>query len=165
MIGIYLKLYGPDVKGEAERKGYEEQIELTSHSWGVGNGGSTHSGGGSSASVPIVQDMSCTLNNGKASSKLMMHSLKGTHFTKAEISMLKSTGENTHQLFQKYTLEDLIITNYQQSGMGGGDALPSESMTLNFAKVTHEYFQQKKDGGLEAVGAETFDVKKGEALT
>ncbi len=160
MENLYFRLTGPAVKGESERDGFKEDIEIQSFSWGVGNSGTTHSGGGSSGGTPHVADISLSLNEGKASPKLMMHSLIGTHFDKAELFFLKTTGENKHAIYRTITLRDMIITSYSTGGSAGG-GMNHESMSLNFAKFTDDYKAQDAKGVLKAVGAETFDIKKG----
>lgn len=164
MESLYLKLYGPEVLGEAERENFKEQIEISSFGWGVANSGTTHSGGGSSGGTPHVADINVTLNEGKASPKLMMHSLIGTHFDKAELSFLKTTGANKHEVYRLITLNDMIITGYNTAGSAGGGT-NSESMSLNFSKFSDDYKIQDAQGNLTAVGAETFDIKKGVKLS
>jgi hypothetical protein len=57
-VDAFLKL--GDLKGESPVKGYEDQIQVLSWSWGMSQTGTTHMGTGGGAGKVNVQDMAVT---------------------------------------------------------------------------------------------------------
>ncbi len=51
----------------------------------------------------------------------------------------------------------LMVTSYQISD--SGDETPNESISLNFGKITVEYFEQDNKGTLTSTGQASWDVK------
>ena len=61
------------------------------------------------------------------------------------VVVVRTAGE-TQAEFYKVTLEDCLISSYQTSG--DGSDLPTEQVSLDFARVTFSYSQQGPDGKL-----------------
>ena len=117
--------------------GDDREIELNSWSWGVTNGGSAYSTtSGAGTGKVSFHDLSFTKKVDAASPKLFLHCAKGTHFQKVTLTSRKA-GE-TPQEYLVITLEEVLITSIQLAGSGPGDEIPSEQVTLNFAKATME---------------------------
>lgn len=143
-IDAFVKIFGPDIKGESTDEAHKEWMEVLSFSWGMSQPSSIASGtGGRSSERVNVSDFSFMKVLDAASVDLMLNCAKGQHFASAELQVHEASGEK-HQ-FLKYTMSDVIISSYQPSGSGGGDK-PMESVSLNFGKITWEYTPIGHDG-------------------
>jgi type VI secretion system secreted protein Hcp len=134
-MAIFMK-YG-DLKGEVTAEGYKDWIELGSFQWGVGRGISAGVGGGSKreASAPSVSEITVTKTMDAFSPLAFKESLGGKG-TQVKIDITRTDNKGNHQAFQKYVLENVLVSGYSLST--GGDR-PSESLSLNFTKVDSEY--------------------------
>ena len=59
----------------------------------------------------------------------------------------------------KIKFTDVLISSYQSGGSQGGDDIPVEQISLNFAKINVEYADQKEDGSLNPATVATYDLK------
>ena len=129
-MAIYIKF--DSIKGSATDKAFKEQIELQSFQWGAGLGVSSARGGNRTSSEPSVSEITATKVLDKSSEGLFKALLKGEPVGKGTISFTAaSKGESV--AYVTLELEDVIISGYSMSS-GGGDAMPSESLSLNFTK-------------------------------
>jgi type VI secretion system secreted protein Hcp len=147
-VDAFLKL--GDLKGESPVKGFEEQIQILSWSWGMSQTGTTHHGTGGGAGKVSVSDMQVTHYVDSASPGLISACCTGKHFEEAQLTLRKAGEKPLDYLIIK--LKDLIVTNVSQSG-GGGDQI-MESFALNFASFEVAYQPQdnkgaKKGGAVE----------------
>ena len=138
-VDAYLQIEG--VKGESLTK--PGAIEVTSFQWGVGRGISSPTGGASDrkAGAPGVRSITITKAVDKASPLFTKCMAAGCHYQKALLYVRKA-GERPQDYLQ-YTLTDVTISSYHVNS--GGDR-PSESLTLNFAKIEMQYEKQKGQG-------------------
>lgn len=150
---IFAKL--GDIKGESLDDKHKNEIEVLSFSWGVTNPASIASGGGAGAGKVTFQDLSIVHRIDKASPALMQACATGTHFKDAIITHRKAGKEQHEYLIVK--MNDVLITSVTHGGAAG--ELPSESVTLVFAKVDLEYKSQKADGSLDAGIHFKYDLK------
>ena len=157
-VDMFLKLDG--VKGEAVDTGnkpdHSEEMSVLAWSWGASNTGSTHIATGSGSAKANVQDLSITKWVDKASTDLMIAACNGKHFGDA-VLVVRKAGELPLE-YLKITMTDVMITAYTTGGSGGEDRL-TENVTLNFAKIQMEYFQQNKDGSGTPAGDKTFNIQ------
>ena len=143
LFDAFLKIDG--IEGESADDKHKNEIDIHSFSWGESNGGTFASGGGGGAGKVSMQDFHFTMNCNKSSVKLFLACAGGDHIKSAVLTCRKA-GKN-QQEFYKVTFSDILVSSYQ-SGGGGGDTLPIDSISLNFAKVEKEYKEQKSDGTL-----------------
>src|SRR5262245_30241905 len=61
--------------------------------------------------------------------------------------------------FLRIKLTDVLVSSFQTGGNGGSDLLPTDQVSLNFAKIEYGYRAQKSDGTLEAAVRADWDVK------
>jgi type VI secretion system secreted protein Hcp len=148
-IDSFLKL--GSIKGESVVKGFEDQIQLLSWSWGMTQSGTTHQGSGGGAGKVNVQDLNLTHYVDSSSPNLMTACCTGQHFDSAVLTMRKAGG--TALNYVTITFSDIIVTSVASGGSGNEDLL-SESFSLNFGKFKYEYQPQDAKGG-----------KKGGAIT
>ena len=156
-IRIGEKPNGNDVKGEAQGKGFENQIDVLSWSWGMTQSGTGHMLGGSGAGKVDVQNLSFTKYIDSATPPLMQSCCNGKHYAEAVLTLQKAGDIPVKYLTIKMT--EVIITSVSTGGSGGEDRL-TENISLNFAKVVLDYMPQKKDGK-EAVAINmSWDIAK-----
>lgn len=136
-MAIFMK-YGTE-KGEVSAEGYKEWIEMGSLQWGVGRGISAGVGGGSKreSSAPSVSEITVSKTLDSFSPIAFKESLGGKGCT-VKLDITRTDDAGTHHAFQKYILENVLISGYSVSS--GGDR-PSESLSLNFTKVDSEYIK------------------------
>lgn len=131
---ILLKLGA--IKGDSTVKGHEDWITCDSLQFGVGRSISA-SGGGKSreTSNPSFSEVTITKSTDKSSADLFFQAMGGKSQGKAEIHFIQ-TSEGKSQVFLKLELEEALVSSYSASS--GGDR-PSESISLNFTKITYQY--------------------------
>ena len=56
------------------------------------------------------------------------------------------------------------MSGYQTGGSEGGDLLPMDQVSFNFAKLKLEYRAQKADGSLDSASTAGWDVKANKKL-
>ena len=137
---IFLKLDG--IKGESLDKAHLGEIECLSLSWGMALEGSTGGAGGSSRTS--VHDISITKITDSASPQLMKSSLNGNTIPSGIIAIRKA-GQQSLEYF-KMTLTNVLVSSLQMSGNHSGT--PTETVTLNFAKVVIAISPMLATGGL-----------------
>jgi type VI secretion system secreted protein Hcp len=142
---MYLKI--GDIKGESTDKVHKDEIDVLAWSWGLSNTG-TIIGGGGGAGKANVQDISLVKYIDLSTTDLMKGVLEGKHFPDATITVRKS-GDKPIDVV-KYVLKDILVTSVSSGGSGGEDR-PTESVTLNFAKIESHYTRLKPDGKCEEV--------------
>jgi type VI secretion system secreted protein Hcp len=135
-----------DIKGESLDAKHKGEIEVLSWSWGVNNAGSMGVGSGGGTGKASFSDLTFQHEMDKASPVLMLACSTGKHYPEATFTARKSGGEQQEYLTVK--LSDVIVTGVSV-GHGNG-SVPSESISLQFAKVELEYKPQKPDGSLDA---------------
>lgn len=143
---FFLKIEGVD--GESTDAKMKGQIEIDSFSWGetqMGTGG--HGGGGGGGKVSM-QDLHFTTKVSKASPKLMLSCATGEHFKKAVLTCRKAGKEQHDYLI--ITLSDVLVSSYQVGGSGHGNVIPTDQVSINFAKIEWEYKPQKPDGTMDS---------------
>lgn len=136
---------GAEIKGESRVAGREGAIEVQAFSWGVSNSGAAELGARAGAGKATVQDLSITKRLDAASPQLALAALTGAHFSDATLIGIQP---NAREPFYTLRMEDVLVTSVALSGAG---EVPTESVTLNFAKVTMRH------GGGPAVG---WDIAK-----
>lgn len=136
-MAIYMK-YG-DKKGEVTAEGYKDWVELSSVQWGVGRGISMGAGGLSKreASAPSISEVTVTKTLDAFSPEALKEAIGGKG-VEVKIDLTRTDNSGKHVAYQKYILSATMISGYSISS--GGDR-PSESISLNFAKVDSEYLK------------------------
>ena len=137
------------IKGESTDQKHKGSIELQSFSWGLSNAGSVSSGGRGGVGKVNFQDISFMKRADTTSPQLMLACASGKHIQKATLTVRKQGGEQTD--YMKIQLENVLVSSFQQSGAGGGDSVPVDSVptdqfSLNFAKIEYSHAQQNRDG-------------------
>ena len=156
-VDCFLKIDG--IKGESKDSKHKDEIEVMSWSWGQSNAVSAAFGGGMGSGKVSMHDISISKMLDKASVKLIAACAKGEHIPKAELVMRKAGGEQKEYL--KINFDDVMVTSYQTGGSG---ETPTENISLNFGKITVEYFEQDNKGTMTSVGKAGWDIKANKAV-
>jgi type VI secretion system secreted protein Hcp len=153
-VDYFLELKG--IKGEAQDHKYKNWIDIFSWSFGASQSGSGgHVGGGSGAGKVNMHDITVTKRFDTSSADLFLKTCNGKHYDDATIVARKAGEKPLDFLIVK--LEQVLVSSYQLGGSHGDDT-PTESVTLNFAKVKIEYQVQKPDGSGAKAGDAGWDV-------
>lgn len=155
-VDYFLKLDGID--GESTDQKHKNEIDLESWSWGASQSGSSAGGGGGGAGKVHMQDFHFVMKVNKASPKLLLACASGQHIKKATLTCRKAG--TTQQEFMKVVMSDLLVSSYQTGGSGHGDVVPTDQISLNFAKIEVEYKEQKADGSLGGAVTAGWDLKQ-----
>jgi len=128
---IYMNIDG--IPGDVTAAGHEKWIEVNSFQWGTGRAISSPVGGSADreASAPSVSEIVVTKASDNASTKLLAEALWGEGKL-VKIDFCK-TDKDKFEVYYNYELENTLISGYSLSS--GGDR-PTESISLNFTKVT-----------------------------
>jgi type VI secretion system secreted protein Hcp len=149
-MALFIKFDGVD--GEAQDKDHKGWSDLLSMSWGLHKAGAGATGQTRRRGVATVEDVVCTKEYDKASPKLAESVCTGKVFPKVEIHNTATYAEN-RATFLKYELKNVLVTSQNVSAAGGGDAVPTESFSLNFEEVKQTYVEYdaggKKKGNVE----------------
>lgn len=109
-----------------------QQIEVYSWSWGVTQTGTTAVGGGGGAGKVQMQDFHFTKVVDGSSPELFLACAQGKHIQNVTFTARKVGKGQQEYLVVKFS--DVLISSYQTGG-SNTDALPMESLSLNFTKV------------------------------
>lgn len=159
-VDYYLKIEG--IEGESQDHKHKGSIDIESWSWGASQSGAHGAGGGGGAGKVSMQDFHFVMKINKASPKLMLACASGEHFKKATLVCRKAGKEQ--QEFMKVTLSDLLVSSYQTGGSGHSDIVPTDQISLNYAKIECEYKEQKPDGTLGGAVKAGWDIKANKAV-
>lgn len=121
------------VTGESIDGGHEGWIEIESFSTGIGRPSAQ-------ADTPAsFQDVSILKAYDKASPILYKLCAGGEQVAQAILEIREAEG--TMQVFLRWTFEDMLVTSVRPGGLASGDqSRPLEEVTLNFRRVTWQYF-------------------------
>jgi type VI secretion system secreted protein Hcp len=140
-MAIYLKYDG--VPGNVTTKGFENQIELNSASFGAGRsmGMSARTDVNRGHAEPLLSEISLSKGwDDAASSLLLQDAVAGVADKKALISFT-TTSKNVVLAYLTVELDKAVVSNYSIGG--GGETQPSESFNLNYTKLTFTPYEVK----------------------
>src|SRR5438128_8438383 len=151
------------IDGESTDRGHEKWIPVMSFTFGASRTGSSASAtGGAGAGKVQFQDFHFSSEVSKASPKLFQACASGEHFKKVIIAM-RTAGGDQQQDFYKITFSDCLISSYQTGGRGN-ENLPTENISLAFAKIELSFQTQSAAGGLLTPIEVGWDLKTNRAL-
>ncbi|MFG0326268.1 MAG: Hcp family type VI secretion system effector [Phycisphaerales bacterium JB037] len=155
MFDAFLEIDG--IPGESTDGKHKNQIELLSYSHGLiqTSSGSVSSGGGRGAERCDHGSFSCVKNLDKATPKLAEAICKGTHIPKVTLRLCRAAGDKTQ--YMEYAMENVIVDSLSYGGSSGGEsALPVETVSFNYGKITWKYTETD-----HKTGAAKGDVQAG----
>lgn len=143
-MAVQMILHLEGIAGESKKDGNEDEIDISSWSFGMSQSGTWHTGGGGGGGIVNMQDITLTKLIDASSCDLMAYCSKGDHIPTGSLTVYKVGGTNLD--YYKIDLEKIIISSVQTSGTAGGDDVV-ETVSLNFAVVKIKYKKQGDDGG------------------
>jgi len=153
-MAIFMK-FGDKAKGDVDTSQYKGWINVHSFQFGSGRGigSATSSGGNRQGSHASVSEITVSKNLDPSSLALWRDSLDGKLATTVDFSFTRADQDNSEYLH--VTLWDTGVSGWSMSS--GGDR-PSESVSLNFAKIELKDIAQNPDGTAASNNAVTYDL-------
>jgi type VI secretion system secreted protein Hcp len=151
----FLKIDG--IPGESQDYKWRDAIDILSFSFGASQAGTMAFGGGGGAGKVQMQDFHFTMNVNKASPKLFLACATGEHIKQAVLTCRKAGKEQ--QEYLKVTFQDLLVSSYQFNGDANANHLPTDAISLNFARISWDYKVQNEKGQLVPGAVAGYDVK------
>jgi type VI secretion system secreted protein Hcp len=152
-VDVFLKLDG--IEGESQDNKHKSEIDVLSYNWGVSQSGTMHGMGGGGAGKANVMDMAVSMQISKASAHVALACATGKHIKEATLTCRKAG--DTQYDYLTYKMTDVLISSYQT---GGSSEVPVESLSLNFAKIESEYFQQDAKGKVTKASTFGYNIKE-----
>jgi type VI secretion system secreted protein Hcp len=139
-ISAWLDFNGA-IKGEATALGHVEWIEIEGFSAGSLRS-VTNTGGGTTTGNPTGSEITLTKRLDSASPALFRAAATGTiPYPKATLDL-----NNGATALARIELENVLLAAQSTGGGSGGADRPSESITLNFTKITYTYILPDTSG-------------------
>jgi type VI secretion system secreted protein Hcp len=158
-MALFIKFDGVD--GEAQDKDHKGWVDVLSFSWGIHRAGGGATGQTRRRGVATVEDVVVSKEYDKSSPKLAEAVCTGKVFPKVEIHDTTTYAEN-RATYLKYELKNVLVTSHSVSGSSGGDAVPTETMSLNFEEVKQTYVEYDAKGNKKGNVEMTWKVEEGE---
>ena len=146
MKSIYLKLSGPDLKGESTDKQHGEWIELSSlrHQLRQPTSPATSTAGGHTTERTEHGDL-LVLKELDSASPLLYQALSGgTTFESAQIDLYRDSGDGKRVKYLEIQLKRVLLSQIAL-GVDAGP-LPTETVSLKYAAIQWKYQKQNIDG-------------------
>lgn len=144
------------IPGESTDDKHTDWIEILSFNHGVVQPatGSTSSGGARSAERVDHQDFSLVKTLDKASPKLALACCNGEHIPEVNVELCRATGDKA--VYMKYKLTDVLVSSVSNGGSAqGGETLPLEEVSFNYAKINWTYTETDHKTGKAKGDVET----------
>ena len=140
---IYMKYNGGAIKGDVTETNHKDQIELSSFQFGVGRGISSPTGASADreSSAPSVSEIVVTKSQDVSSIGLLTEAFQGDGVD-VQIDFCR-TNKDQMDVYLTIELVNCMISGFSSSS--GGDR-PTESLSLNFTKITYKGTQMAADG-------------------
>jgi type VI secretion system secreted protein Hcp len=151
-VDYFLQIVG--IEGESRDAKHKGWLDVASWSWGESHPEPPVHGGGGGAGKAQFQDFHFVIRVNKASPQLFLACASGKHIKEAKLAARKA-GKG-QQEYLTWTFSDILVSNFQVSA---SSEVPTESVSLNYAKVKLEYRPQKADGSLDAPISAGWDRK------
>jgi type VI secretion system secreted protein Hcp len=145
-IDAYLKIDG--IPGESLDAEFKDWIELEDFNVGASQSASAVaiSLRGAASGRASLSDFHIRKLVDRATPKLHEACCSGKHFAKMVICVNRAGDERVKYL--EITLEDVIVSSVNLDGNGATtDGFPTQSITLNYARITMIYTQQSRANG------------------
>jgi type VI secretion system secreted protein Hcp len=146
------------IKGESTDEKHKDWIEILSFSWGVSHAvtGSLSSGGSQFSERANFKLFEITKVLDIASPKLFFYCAKGEPLTKMKVHLCRAIGQKA--TYTEYIFENCHVQSFAPSGApDANQALPLETVSFTYAKVTLEYFKTNHaTAALEGSGGKQF---------
>ncbi len=142
-IEMFLKIDG--IPGESTDAKHPDEIDILSYAWGESQPAAPSIGtGGAGAGRVTMQEFQFAMHVNKASPKLFLACADGAHIRNAVLTIRRS-GSNPMD-FLKWTLTDVAVASYHTSAAVSPGELPTDQVSMRFAKIETEYIPLNPNG-------------------
>jgi type VI secretion system secreted protein Hcp len=139
------------INGESTLKGLEKLIEIKSYSHGVSNPVQpTTSNTGRTTGRPHFQQMSVSKNLDATTPMLNYYCAQAKNLGTTRVHLLRqdASAGGTEVNASDYMVYEMTDTMVAAVSVGGrGEGIPTETLSLNFSKITWTYKKQKAETG------------------
>ena len=135
----------PGIPGESQVEGFRNAIEVYSFSWGLSNP-ATLSGYGFNSSKTSFAELTIAKRFDKSSPKLMQALVAGQRLQSLTLALVIAGPNSGNKPFLTYQFTPVLVTTCSDSGSGGGDGYPTESLSFAAARATVTYYPQNPNG-------------------
>lgn len=121
------------IKGEATALGHVDWIEIEGFGTSTGRA-ITRNGGITATGIPAISEITLTKRLDRASTALFKAAVVGTPYPKVTLDLNGGTTP-----LARIELEEVLLSGQSFATSSGEEFRPSESITLNFTKITFTY--------------------------
>ena len=150
-------------QGSVTAEGFKDHIECTSFSFSGGRHVSMEVGTGQDreGTKPFMTELVLCKKLDKSTPHMWMGSLVGKSIDKVEVKCIKTADEGLEQ-YMVYTLEDVLVSNYDISANSGPDG--HETISLAYNKIEMKYQPRMSDNTLGSPIPAGYDIKTGKKI-
>ena len=158
---IYMNYKDLGVKGDVTEGNHKDWIELSTFQWGVGRGISSPTGASADreSSAPSISEVVVTKTQDVSSVGLLTEAFQGNGVN-VQIDFCR-TNKDQMDVYMTIELVNTMISGF--STHGSGAERPSESISLNFTKVTYKGTQMAADGSGSTNSNISYDLSTAKA--
>jgi type VI secretion system secreted protein Hcp len=152
---LFLQVEG--VTGECAEENHKGWIDVNSYSEGLSSAGSAGYGGGAGVGSVHYQDFTFTCQLEKAIPNLIKGCATHKHYPSIKFNATKMDGNGKSWNYLEITLSDAVVSSVSFSG--SENQIPQVAVSLNFAKIKTQYYEQTKEGGKGSSTESEWDQK------
>jgi type VI secretion system secreted protein Hcp len=161
MMAAFIKFDGVD--GEAQDKDHKGWSDILSFSQGLTKPGAGATGPTRRRGDVVLEDISVVKELDKASPKIAESMCKGKVFPKVEIHLTASYTDAGRVTYYAYELKNVQVLNYNISGSGQTEDVPTEDVSLNFEEIKVTYTECDSKGSSKGAVEYAWKVEEAEA--
>jgi type VI secretion system secreted protein Hcp len=144
---MFIKIEGPEVKGESNDAKHTDQLQVLSwsHAFNQPTSSTRSSAGSGTVEHANHADFSFTKYTDSSTDDLLKLCWQGNQIDKCTFFAYRADGDNQPVLYLQIEFEKVIVSNISLGG-GTGD-IPTETVCFNYGKVKYIYKRQKPADG------------------
>ena len=142
---MFLKLTGID--GESVDAKHKGEIDVLAWSWGLSESPPQTGSGGGGAGKVKAQDLSIQKLVDLASPLLLSYSAEGKHISDGTLTA-RQESKGAGQEFLVFKMTNVLVASVSMAETSNDEVRPTETVTLNFAKLNFDYRSFKQDGSV-----------------
>ncbi len=143
-MAAFIKFDG--IEGESLDKDHTGWSPLLTFSQGVSQPGRGATGSTRRRGDVVMDDIRCTKELDKASPRIAESVCKGKIYPKVVIHLTASTTDEGRVTYCAYEFKNVMVTNYDVSGSGQSEDVPTEDFSLNFEEIKMTYTETDAKG-------------------
>ena len=157
----FIKFDGID--GESQDRDHRDWIDLLSFSQGQYLAALSAAAGGAGAGRLVFEELALSKTLDKASPKLAEAVCKGTVFPNVQLELTRPLSAGTQNTYYAVEMKNVIVTSYHIGG-SSQDAMPTESLSLNFEEIKVTYTKFDAAGRPQGTVQYGWNVKRNQSL-